>query len=322
MTLAEYMSYDEVEIAAFLSFGGPTLFLNEGHRDNKGFLSMNCCSTGLYVGCVGARLEKADCMESRYMIVTEKQNTAENGYGPEGSGLNSYFLTAWAKFYNVPCFPLYTAIQPSARYKKLPNGDYLDRHIYRKRMRLTILPFLCYADHQARLKKAKAYVHVVALGLGQWSVHECQSFDQVDVYGDLLEKMAFKNISDLNFSGFSDSCVTCRGAVNGEQLCGIRIHFSNRPPAAALTGNDVGKLLVAQYAWNGNSFPGNEYWGGWLATSNNTSAACCSMIALNHNPIYNKVNIHAGNSAIYSSQIYNNMRAVNTSGQVRSFELA
>ena len=309
LTLADYMCYDEVEIAALLSFGGPTLFLNEGHRENKGFLSNDCCPTGLYVGCVGARLEKVGRMESRFMLVTKQQNTAENGYGPMGSGLNSYFLKAWATFYNVQCFPLYTSIQPGPRYQKLVNGDYLDRHVYRKRIRFTILPFLCYADQQAGLKKVKAYVHVVALGLGKWSVHECQAIDQIEVYGDLLEKMKFENISDLNFSGFADSCVNCRGAHDGELLAGIKIHFSNRNPAAALTGDDAGKLLVAQYAWNGNSFPGNEYWGGWLETSNNTSAACCSTIALNHNPIYNQVNIHAGNSAIYSSHIYNNMRA-------------
>lgn len=308
LTLPEYMCYDEVEIAALMSFGGPTLFLNEGHRDNKGYLSQDCCPTGLYVGCVGARLEKAGRMERRFMLVTKRQNTEENGYGPNGSGVNKYYLQIWAKFYNVRYFPLYDEIQAGSRFLQLGNGDFLDRHIFRKRIRYAVLPFLCYADQQAALKQIKAYVHVVPLGLGKWSVHECQAIDQLDAYGDLLQKLELENVSDVHFSGFPSSCVHCRGAHDGELLAGVRIHFSNRNPAATLQGDDASKLLVAQYSWDGNSFPGNEYWGGWMATSSNTAAACCSTIALSHNPIYNKVNIHAGNTAIYSSQIYNNMR--------------
>merc|ERR1712151_510189 len=100
------MCYDELEISALMSFGGPTLFLNDGRRGNKGELSDDCCSRGLYVGCVGARLGKAGRMERRFMLVTKRQNTSANGYGPRGSGRNKYYLQIWAKFYGVDYFPL------------------------------------------------------------------------------------------------------------------------------------------------------------------------------------------------------------------------
>ena len=67
-----------------------------------------------------------------------------------------------------------------------------------------------------------------------------------------------------------------------------------RDPYAPLEEGDEDKLIVSSWAYDSNSYPGNEYWAGSLATSSDPAAACCTQVAELHNPLVN-VKMSGGN---------------------------
>lgn len=300
LNLNDYQSYFEMSLAAFLSMVVPTHFINDGNRDNSGIKEPegDYEPKGIYVGMVGARFEKPGMMEWASMMITPSQNTAENGYGLNADPQNPKTIEKrlWAELYESRLGKTYAlpdydeAINdPSGRYLPVAKG-LLDTLVYKARMRLIIESFLLEADKRAELAGKKAYLHIVGLGLGAWMLVDAQTDLMLDVYYDILEEHPFKHISDINFSYFnSDQCGEAKDQdfIQSSQSNPIKVHFSKRDPADKLKGEDEGKLLIAQYAWDANAYPGNEYWNGLLTASGDPAAACCSMIPELQNPEIN-----------------------------------
>lgn len=300
LTLRNYLSYDEMQIAALVSVSSPTHFINDGDRGNSGIKGVpgSFEPKGVYVGAVGARFERPGLMEWQTMIITPKQNTAANGYGTtaDPSHPTTIYNKMWAKFYgmeesaNLPSFKE-IAKDTSGKYFPISKDCLLNVEIYKQRLKAVILPFLSDANDRAKEKGVQAYVQAVGLGLGVWKVTPQQAVWMLEVYAELIASHDFTHIADIDFSYFPSICVDCGGIRHGEAMTAngnrIIIHFSKRNPAAKLTGADSGKLLVANYAWDGNSFPGNEYWIRALTASGDPAAACSSMIPELQNPFIN-----------------------------------
>lgn len=292
----DYLSYDEMQLAALIGVSTPTFFINNGARDNRGIPALpdTYQQQGVYTGLVGARFEKPGLMEWSHMIITPQQNTRANGYGLQPSELQSpTLLTLWSKFYQTK-FPTFAEAQAdvSGRYVRLAEDQYLHVEVYKKRLKTVIRPFLIDANQRAAAQNQSAYCHVVGLGLGVWQLAPIQAKLMLDVYYELIQECDLKSIADINFSWFPPAYQQCgtTGHLQSVKANGnhIKIHFSQRNPADKLVGLDANKLLVAMYAWDSNAYPGNEYWAGKLTASGDPAAACCSTIAELQNPLINR----------------------------------
>lgn len=178
LLLKDYLSYDEIAIAALVGVSSPTYFINSGGRDNKGKPGNagGYTERGVYVGLVGARFEVPNQMESRFLIAHPEYCLTESGYGYHATP-NTHdqaMLQIRAKFYGVKDpktglfgFPVTTGI-----FQGILNLD-----LYKERVGLTLETFLLEAEGRGQEAGRKVHAFVVGLGLGVWQYNKEQPTD-------------------------------------------------------------------------------------------------------------------------------------------------
>ncbi|KAI0126990.1 hypothetical protein BJ170DRAFT_695379 [Xylariales sp. AK1849] len=265
VTLKEYLSYDEIMLGSLLGVSGPSYFINDGKRNNQARPGKigTYERRGIIVGLVGARFERQDHMDSAFMCRPIDSPRMH-------SHLRDIFQTAFRK----------------------PREDSLhfDPTMYKARMRISVDILLLEANDRAKASGQKAYVHVVGLGLGVWQINRDQPQLYVEAFAEAMDDFGGRllHIGTLDFSWIAVPTETRRLLGTATDKCDdIDVIFSKRDPAAKLPHDKEEQLLVVSYAWDGNSFPGNEYWDGSLSASGDPAAACMSTISELHNPILN-----------------------------------
>ncbi|RMY50549.1 hypothetical protein D0863_14844 [Hortaea werneckii] len=265
LTLEEYLSYDEIMLGSLIGVSGPSHFINDGGRYNCGEPGepVTFEPRGYIVGLVGARFEREDRMDDAFMTPSSTE--------PK---MHPQLREAFYDFF------------------RCTKDESVSFHVemYKARMSITAEILLLEADLRAQEAGSgrKARVYVVGLGLGVWQHHPKQAEWYIETFASLLATLDLRNIGTVEFAYISSVSSAIQDHVtNTAAEKGIRVLFSKRNPAAKLPTEENSEVLVLSYAWDGNAFPGNEYWVGSLCGSGDPAAACMSTVGELHNPLVN-----------------------------------
>lgn len=266
LDLKEYLSYDEIMLGTLLGVSGPSYFVNDGNRYNsaKPGKQGSYEARGVIVGLVGARFERASKMDSVFCL--PPKDTALR------SGMHQDLMHVFDRFFDVK--------------DKMGTRNDMDfnENAYCARVRITAEILLLEANQRAKEVGQTAYTYVVGLGLGVWQRHSKQPEWYIQTFTDLLSALELQHITTLEFAWIDVSHRIQQEVTAVGKDKNIKVVFSRRNPAERLQTDE---LLVLSYAWDGNAFPGNEYWSGSLAGSGDPAAACMSTVGELHNPLVN-----------------------------------
>ncbi|XP_055373578.1 uncharacterized protein LOC129606954 [Condylostylus longicornis] len=330
--LNKYLSYEEVKLSALLSVSSHTEFINSGSRNNCGKIpksNENIEKDGVIIGLIGARFERPNEMEYQDILIEEKQNKKENGYG-------YYKLDEKFELINTPNIPDDEMIKKKIEYRKLWNNFYnetdfeynkavsyfasennngrlticrsrplelFDTLIMKKRYAISFDTLLLDAESRASVLKKPAFIHVVGIGLGVWKCCKEQENIFLETFKNriYLLKNQLKHVKCINFARILKDDMNEKlklgefFEIKDHPYGGIKFLYSNREPHLKLEKEFSDCLLVASYAWDGNALPGNEFWMGFLAASGDPAAACSTLITELHNTHINNQTCNGNN---------------------------
>ncbi|KAM7350261.1 uncharacterized protein ACRADG_008877 [Cochliomyia hominivorax] len=331
LTLDKVLSYDEIKISALLTVTTYSEFINDGRRNNCGKEEQNLNKIekqGVVIGLVGARFTRPDRMECEDIKISKTQNTWENGYGQQATPSNSFlnylnitkyfalpktksenleklqdYRRMWNLFYEESDHLYKNVSIDNKRFgKSLKCEAIFDNLMMKKRYAITFDTLLLEANARALEANKFAYIHVVGIGLGVWLGAEQQEKIFMECFQQRLKYSLAKlnNIGVVHLSWFHlkewgdlkhESVLTTDSHPRG----GIKVLISKRNPNEKLMPPYDNMLPVVSYAWDGNALPGNEFWKHCLASSNDPSTACSTLISELFNPHINTIYANGNN---------------------------
>ena len=145
----------------------------------------------------------------------------------------------------------------------LSDKEYFNFEIYTKRIQVSAETFLIEAQNRGLKANKLVHVHVVGLGLGVWQRYRNdQPKYFLKAFQGAIERLLGKGqltqIRHIDFSWITNAKFPGSKLEDKQRFADseIMITFTKRNPFQHPTEKDF--LVVAMYAWDGNSFPGGE----------------------------------------------------------------
>ena len=263
--MVDYLTYEEMMISSLIGVSGYTAYLNDGRRSNEGILELDKAhKEGIQIGLVGARFERKGRMDSVYV----------SDQADSHSFLRSFF----------------------------PGQTFEQR--YKSRIRIPIETMLIEAQDRGQGSSVgrKVWLNVVGLGLGAWRFTPEQDRWYIEVFTEALNHLNLSLIDTIEFGwlGFDKYTKinqhTRKAVETAAAKSSTKIIWSQRAPSGRLPDSSL--LLITTYAWDSNSYPGNEFYMNQLSASGDPAAAASSLISETQNP---EINTSMLDSIVYLS---------------------
>lgn len=305
--LREYISYDEILLSSLICMSTPTFYVSDGSIRNWNKISTSPhIERGILCGLVGATNTKINFLENRFIYPLQPNHSNEVHKSDE----------FWIKYVYREAFPegkiptQDEVNQFPEIYGKIYSGD-INMVYFEKRLMFSIIPFIEEASARGVEIGKNVFCSVPPIGAGVWA-------GQID--SDIIRRLIIEGVikylddnfdyakfnrlaalvlpkTDLSFySSLRPSKKVREIKINDDATVSIffyapkdhKITIFNqvRYVAELLPKGFENCLSIAGYAWDGNSYPGNEYWKAYLC-SFDPQAIYCSLLGQFQNPEVN-----------------------------------
>lgn len=305
--LFDYISYDENLLSSLICMSTPTFYVSDGSSKSKSVKSHKPhIEKGILCGLVGARNAKQGFMENRFVCPRSSKHST-NVHMSDDFWIKSVYSEAFPE----GKIPSKEEIQACPQLYHSIYEDGVNVVYFEKRLMFSIVPYIREAMARGIEMKRDIFCAVPGIGSGVWRgkinavlvikliIQGILKFldREFDVcHFSPLKALALPVTNLLNYSTYQPTGKIKEIKIDENEKISIifndpkdhKIEIFNefRYVGGLLPDEFASCLSVAAYAWDGNSYPGNEYWCGKLS-SFDSQAIYCSLLGQFQNPEVN-----------------------------------